>query len=106
VTVSRKKRTLGAVTAIITSVLLATVAFSSVFSNRGLTNELLIDTIGIGSFTLSVLAAALLYPLRNEIRFRLLCTLAILIALVVGLEFLVGLLWLLSDKLVRYEQKR
>ncbi|HEY6414219.1 MAG TPA: hypothetical protein VIX42_11055 [Edaphobacter sp.] len=90
---------------IITSVLLATVAFFSVFSNSGLTNELLIDTIGIGSFTLAVLAAVLLYPLRSEIRFRLLCILAILIAVVVGFEFLGGFLWFLSDKFVRYEQK-
>jgi hypothetical protein len=105
VTASRK-RILGSVTAIITSVLFGAIAFSSVLSNKGLTNELLIDTIGIGSFTLSVLAAMLLYPLRNEIRFRLLCTLAILIAIVVGFEFLGGFLWFLLDKLVRYEQKR
>lgn len=100
------KRIRGSVVAIIASVLLAIVALSSVFSRIGLTNELLIDTIGIGSFILSVLAATLLYPLRTEIKFRLLCTFAILMAIAMGFEFLGGFLWFLLDKLVRYEQKR
>ena len=100
------KRIRGFVAAIITSVLLAIIAFSSVFSKAGLTNEILIDTIGIGSFILSVLAATLIYPLRNEIKFRLLCTFAILMAIALGFEFLGGFLWFLLDKFARYEQKR
>lgn len=92
--------------AIITSVLLAIVAFSSIFLKAGLTNEVLIDTIGIGSFLFSILAVTFIYPLRNEITFRLLCTFAILMAIMLGVEFLGGFLWLLLDKLARYEQKR
>ena len=86
--------------------LLAAIAFFFVFSHSEPINELLIDAIGIGSFALSVFAAALLYPLRSDIRFRLLGILAILMAIVVGFEFLGGLLWFMFDKLARYEQKR
>ncbi len=100
------KQVVGPVASIIAALLLATVAFSSTFSSRVPKNELLIDAIGIASLTLLVIAATLLYPLRSEMRFRLLRTFAILMAVVVGFEFLGGLLWLLLDKLVRYEQKR
>jgi hypothetical protein len=96
----------GAMAAITAAIFLAVIAFSSILSHTGLTNELLIDGTGITSFALSVLAAMLVYPLRGDIRFRLFGTLAILMAIILGFEFLGGFLWFMLDKLVRYEQKR
>lgn len=104
-TVSRS-RVRGATAAILAALVLAIIALSSVFFKTGFSNELLIDGTGIVSFALSVLAASLFYPLRDEIRFRLLSTTAILMAIVLGFEFLGGFLWFVLDKLVRYEQKR
>ena len=101
-----EKRLLTAVASIAISLLLATAAFSSIFTRFGIKDELAIDAVGVTSFIVALIASALVYPLRSKIGFRILWGFCVVVAVLLGVEFLGGLLWFSLDKIVRYEQRR
>ena len=100
------KRISWSISAIVVALLLALLAFSSIFTRFGVANELAIHAIGIASFGFALVASILVYPLRTKIGFRVFLVFCILMAVLLGIEFLGGFLWYSLDKFVRYEQRR
>jgi len=103
---TQRQRVQSASICTVLSLALGCIAFSAVFSKSLHVNELAIDFLGLVAFFFAVFASYLFYQLRSQMKFRLICGATVLIAVLIGIEFVGGTLWLTLDTVTRYGQKR
>jgi hypothetical protein len=76
------------------------------FSKSVHLSEVRFDILGTTAFLLAVIASYLLYPFRSSVGVRVFCSFTILVSVLLGFEFIGGILWQTLDKIAQYGQKR